>query len=135
MSMKQKLVDLRKERKLSQDEAAKAISVSKSQVSNWEQGKGNPSLENLIGLAKLFSVSTDYLLFENIPREGMEVINDLQLYEYFRKAEGLADGQKETLKDVIDGLVLRQKIKTIPETQSPRAVKEAAPLRKVAGRR
>ncbi len=76
MSFKQKLVELRKERKVSQDDVAKAIRVSKSQVSNWEQGKGNPSLENLLGLAKLFAVSTDYLLFDSVPREGMEVIND-----------------------------------------------------------
>ena len=137
MSLKQKLVELRKERKLSQEDVAQSISVSKSQVSNWEQGKGNPSLENLLGLAKLLAVSTDYLLFDNVPREGMESINDLELYEYFRKAEALPKEQRDTVKDVIDGLVLRQKLKTIPETQSPRPHKDAtaAPLRKVAGKR
>jgi transcriptional regulator with XRE-family HTH domain len=136
MILRQRLVDLRKEQKLSQDDVARAISVSKSQVSNWEQGKGNPSVENLIGLAKLFNVSTDYLLFDAVPREGREVINDLQLYEYFRKAEGLPSDQKATVKDVIDGLVLREKLKTIPETQSPRTPKEATTsLRKIAGKR
>jgi transcriptional regulator with XRE-family HTH domain len=135
MILKQRLVELRKEQKLSQDDVAHAISVSKSQVSNWEQGKGNPSVENLIGLAKLFNVSTDYLLFDGVPREGREAINDLQLYEYFRKAESLPIEQKATVKDVVDGLLFREKVKGIPEAQTPKSQKSSLALQKIAGKR
>lgn len=138
MNLGKKLFELRKERNLSQDEVGKAIGVYKSQVSNWEQSKDKPSLDSLIGLAKFFAVSTDYLLFDNVPREGVEVINDLELYEYFRKAEALPEDDKQAVKKLVDAVVFKQKVNDIPEAKPTRVVKGTAPasaLRKVAGRR
>ncbi|MEA4992223.1 hypothetical protein SDC9_116815 [bioreactor metagenome] len=43
--MKNRVEELRKSRKLSQDEFAKAIRVSRQTVSSIETGKYNPSLE------------------------------------------------------------------------------------------
>lgn len=43
--MKNRVEELRKARKLSQDEFAKAIRVSRQTVSSIETGKYNPSLE------------------------------------------------------------------------------------------
>lgn len=136
MNLTQKLFELRKERNLSQDDVGKAIGVYKSQVSNWENGKDKPSLESVVGLAKFFKVSTDYLLFENVPREGVEVINDLELYEYFRKAETLPEEDKHAIKKVVDAIVFKQKVNDIPESKPTRTKQtQTAPLRKVAGKR
>ncbi|MGT2714551.1 helix-turn-helix domain-containing protein [Streptococcus pluranimalium] len=38
------------------------IGISQSSYSNWENGNREPSLENVVRLAKLFGVTTDYLL-------------------------------------------------------------------------
>ena len=46
----------------SQVELAKRLRVAKQTVSNWENENIQPSIEMLIRLAKLFNVSTDYLL-------------------------------------------------------------------------
>ena len=46
----------------SQVEVAKRLSVSKQTVSNWENENIQPSVEMLVKIAKLFQVSTDYLL-------------------------------------------------------------------------
>ncbi|WP_438468286.1 helix-turn-helix domain-containing protein [Streptococcus pluranimalium] len=36
--------------------------MSQGSYANWENGKREPSLENVVRLAKLFGVTTDYLL-------------------------------------------------------------------------
>lgn len=47
---------------ISQVEMAKMLCVSKQSVSNWENDNIQPSIEMLVKIAKLFSVSTDFLL-------------------------------------------------------------------------
>ena len=72
-------------RSWSQVELAKRLGVTKQTVSNWENGNIQPSIEMLLRLAKLFCVSTDYLLgLENTPylnTEGIpaEVVAHLSL--------------------------------------------------------
>lgn len=53
---------LRVSHNLSQVELAKKLNVSKQSVSNWENDNILPSIEMLVEISKLFSVSTDYLL-------------------------------------------------------------------------
>ncbi len=53
---------LRMESGISQVEMAKMLCVSKQSVSNWENDNIQPSIEMLVKIAKLFSVSTDFLL-------------------------------------------------------------------------
>lgn len=46
----------------SQVELAKRLRVAKQTVSNWENENIQPSIEMRVRIAKLFRVSTDYLL-------------------------------------------------------------------------
>ena len=55
------LKELRLERKVNQVELAQAIGVSKGIISLWENGLREPTLTNLVALAKYFDVSIDYL--------------------------------------------------------------------------
>lgn len=51
-----------------QVQLAQKLNISKQTVSNWENENIQPSIEMLIRLAKLFHVSTDYLLgLDNAP--------------------------------------------------------------------
>ena len=52
----------RKENNMSQDELAEKLNVTRQSVSLWENDQTQPSLENIVALAKLFNVSTDELL-------------------------------------------------------------------------
>lgn len=56
-----KLAELRKKKKLTQEDAAKRIGIPRSTYSNYESGKREPDLETLKLLADLYEVSTDYL--------------------------------------------------------------------------
>ena len=65
----QRIGELRGARGWSQVELAKRLSVAKQTVSNWENDNIQPSIEMLVRLAKVFGVSTDYLLgMEDVPR-------------------------------------------------------------------
>ncbi len=59
---------LREDLKLSQEELAKKLNLSKGIISLYEQEKRKPSLEILIQLSEIFNVSIDYILGRtNIP--------------------------------------------------------------------
>ena len=57
-----RLKDLRIEHGLTQQQVADRVWVSKAMVSSYELSSRAPSYNVLIKLAKLFGVSTDYLL-------------------------------------------------------------------------
>lgn len=56
----QRLKTLRKEKKMSQEKLGSLLNISKVAVSNWENGKSFPTLDNLNELAKVLEVDTDY---------------------------------------------------------------------------
>lgn len=74
-----RLKELRKKRKLTQQQVAERIWVSKAMVSAYELSIRTPSYEVLIKLAKLFGVTTDYLLglenIDDIPRKTIDLSN------------------------------------------------------------
>lgn len=57
-----KIKELRTAMKISQSELARILDVTRSSVNAWEMGISVPSVQKLVELAKLFHVTTDYLL-------------------------------------------------------------------------
>lgn len=57
-----RLKELRTEKNLSQEEIAKEIGTSQTNIGRWEKGLNEPSSGFVIKLANFFEVSTDYLL-------------------------------------------------------------------------
>ena len=68
MTLGEKLQKLRKARSLTQEELAEKVGVSRQSLSKWESDGALPDTANIILLADLFGVTTDYLL-----RDGEEV--------------------------------------------------------------
>ena len=62
MTFAEKLKDLRKQEKLSQESLADKLGVSRQAVTKWETEAGIPDIENLISISKLFGVSLDELM-------------------------------------------------------------------------
>ena len=58
----QRIIEMRTALGWSQVELAKRLRVAKQTVSNWENENIQPSIEMLVRLAKLFNVTTDYML-------------------------------------------------------------------------
>ncbi len=57
-----RLVNLRKQNNLSQEQLAEKIGVSRQAVSKWERSEASPDTDNLILLARLYNISLDELL-------------------------------------------------------------------------
>lgn len=66
MTFGEKIQALRKSRGWSQEQLAEQINVSRQALSKWENGTAIPDTNNVVQLAKLFGVTTDYLLVEEI---------------------------------------------------------------------
>ena len=67
METKDIILELRTKNKLSQDELAEKVFVTRQAVSRWENGETIPNTETLKLLSKLFDVSINTLL--GSPRE------------------------------------------------------------------
>ena len=65
----ERIAALRRDTGMSQAELAKKLGVSPSTVGMSEQGRREPALDTLVELAKLFSVTTDYLLTGSNPED------------------------------------------------------------------
>lgn len=64
MTISEKIQMLRKSRGLSQEQLAEQIGVTRQALSKWENGTVIPDTTNVIQMAQLFGVTTDYLLLE-----------------------------------------------------------------------
>lgn len=62
MEFHEKIQELRKQKRLTQEELAEALYVSRTAVSKWESGRGYPNIDSLKAIAKFFSVTVDDLL-------------------------------------------------------------------------
>ena len=61
-NFKDKLIELRKSRGMTQDELAKALKVARSTIGNYEKGLREPDFEMLEKLADYFNISMAELL-------------------------------------------------------------------------
>lgn len=82
MKFSEKLQTLRKERKLSQEQLAEMLDVSRQAVSKWESGQSYPEMDKLLSLCKIFKVSLEELTNEdikelNVDSKSKNVINSM----------------------------------------------------------
>lgn len=89
-----KLVKLRKQAGLSQEELADKLGLSRQAVSKWERAEASPDTDNLICLAKLYNVSLDELL-------STEDDIDTIVKEQVKKDESTSSNKKNI--DISDG--------------------------------
>ncbi|MDD2213534.1 MAG: helix-turn-helix transcriptional regulator [Oscillospiraceae bacterium] len=66
MILADKIIKLRKQNGWSQEDLAMKLSVSRQSVSKWESAAAVPDLNKIIRLGDIFSVSTDYLLKDEL---------------------------------------------------------------------
>lgn len=79
--LSERIKELRLSRCLNQVEFAKKLGVTKQSVSNWENNNIQPSIEMLLKLTELFSVSADYLLgIDNKKTLDVTGLSDTQLF-------------------------------------------------------
>ena len=109
MSTGKKITQLREEIGISQRELARRIDVHYQSVGRWERDESLPDTDALIKLAALFKVTTDYILFDNTPRDGKVDITDIDLLNLFETASQLDDEKRAVVKKLIKAFVFTEK--------------------------
>ena len=77
MNFNEKLIKLRKERGLSQEELGAAVGVSRQTISKWELAQSYPDFQKLVLLSDYFKISLDTLVKDI----DVEVVRDKNLNE------------------------------------------------------
>lgn len=66
MKVADKIIYLRKMNHMSQETLAEKLGISRQSISRWENGTALPDANNFLALSKLFHVSTDELLNDEV---------------------------------------------------------------------
>ena len=69
MILADKIIDLRKKNGWSQEELAEKLGVSRQSISKWEGAQSGPDMNRILAMSRLFGVSTDYLLKDELEPE------------------------------------------------------------------
>ncbi|MDF2845808.1 MAG: DNA-binding protein [Herbinix sp.] len=76
MTLGEKLLFLRKAKSLSQEQLASEITVSRQAISKWELGESLPDTENIKQIMKIFDVTADFLLNDEIDIPITKSVNE-----------------------------------------------------------
>ena len=74
-----RIAALRREAGLSQAQLALRLGISPSAMGMYEQGRREPSMETVVAMAKVFRVSTDYLLTGQPAEQEQDALQEMLL--------------------------------------------------------
>lgn len=94
--------ELRKSKGISQKEMAELLEISRSTYTRYESGLRNPDVNTLIKIAKIFKVSTDYIL-------GIEN-NEPILEDIMMRYRNLSPINKDKVNEYVEMLYERDKL-------------------------
>ena len=110
MSLAERIKDIRKEKKLSQQELADFAQVHYTNIGRYERGEANPSSSVLNRIAQALNVSPDYLINGTLENKAENSISDTELLNQFRRVEKLPDDKKRLIKEFLDAFLLKDNL-------------------------
>ena len=106
MSLPQRLIRLRRERKLTQQEMADIVGLHVNQIRRYEIGSAQPSLEALKKIAIAMSTSIDLLVFD---KEDRGPDDDFRLQ--FEAISKMPPEEKKIIKALLEGMIVKYQTK------------------------
>ena len=103
-----RIKELRREFKMTQQDLANKLNCSKSIIGLYESELRKPSMEILLKLSRVFNCNIEYLLGTSAVRSVYD-LDDLDI-AFSNGIKGLNDENKKTLKNVMKGLLLQQQL-------------------------
>lgn len=129
MSLAKKIVQLRKERNLTQKELARIVGVHFSHMSRYERGISLPSVDVVKKLAQMFHVSADYLLFDDSQAMVPADIIDQELLQQFERISRMSEREKTAVKTILEALILKHHLEEMLGVKPPPSAPEDEPAR------
>ncbi|MBQ8623141.1 MAG: helix-turn-helix transcriptional regulator [Oscillospiraceae bacterium] len=77
MILADKIIWLRKREGMSQEELAEKMNVSRQAVSKWESAQSLPDIDKILQISRMFNVTTDYLLKDEIDEVNFSSISNM----------------------------------------------------------
>ncbi|MEY8402575.1 helix-turn-helix transcriptional regulator [Oscillospiraceae bacterium 44-34] len=106
MTLAEKILSLRTERGMSQDDLAEKLEVSRQSVSKWETAQSTPDLDKIIKLANLFGVTVDELVRDGERPQPPEPPEAKVIYVERERKEELSLIQKLGIVMEVSGVAL-----------------------------
>lgn len=107
MTLGERLLKLRKDKNLSQEEVANILNVTRQTVSKWELDQSLPDFDKIVPLCKLYEISTDELLTGNKKEEVVveKTEDEKELEKRKKRTLGLVIGILLYFAAIIMGMI------------------------------
>lgn len=100
MSIGERIMELRKERKLSQGDLADALDVTRQAVSKWENDQSSPDTLKLIRLAEVLDTEVEYLATGRKPIYEQPIVLNM-VKKVDKVIEKVVEVEKPVIKRVV----------------------------------
>jgi transcriptional regulator with XRE-family HTH domain len=81
MNLGERLLNLRKSKRLSQEEVAEKLDVTRQTISKWETNQSTPDFDKIVPLCELYGITSDELLTGNKRIDNEEKTNNISSNE------------------------------------------------------
>ncbi len=112
MPFANKLRDLRKQSKLTQDELANKVGLHGRHIGKYENGQVMPNTDTLIRIAKVLDVSLDYLVLD-AESPKLDTILDKDILLYLQELSKMDPKDKDVIKSLLEAYVKKRKVEAI----------------------
>jgi transcriptional regulator with XRE-family HTH domain len=109
------LREIRKQRRLTQQQLAELLDVQQRVISRWETGVAKPHLNHIVQLAKVLEVSLDRLVFGEQARSPGSTfeIQNRRLKELCKQVDELDQADQDVICHVMDSLIRKERIRQV----------------------
>jgi transcriptional regulator with XRE-family HTH domain len=108
MSFGKRIIAIRKEKNMSQDELAKKLNATPTTIGRYERDEVKPSIEMASKIADALGVSLDYLT-----GRSENDFKDKKMIDRFNSILSLNEEDKNGILYALDGLIKAARLKTI----------------------
>jgi transcriptional regulator with XRE-family HTH domain len=108
-----RIIQLRKQKNMSQTDLAKKAGVSYAQIGRYEIKGAQPPAEVLKKIADTLDTTIDYLINGDKDEKAQATLKDAELLQQFKAVEQMNEKDKNTIKDIIDAYIKRSRLQQI----------------------
>lgn len=115
MTVGERIKELRIQKKLTQTDLGKLISLTYIQIGRYETDKSSPSSDVLQRLATALDTTTDYLMKGTEDEAVAAQLTDKELLKQFKQVEQLSPEDKNLIKTFIDAFLTKRQIQQLAQ--------------------